>query len=149
MFRNGSETRRILWALLTVLAALAMGGGRRSGIARRVRKKDREHVVAPGEDLYHLAVGFGLALEHLAFANGWEPPAPGSPHALAGARSQGPAGTLPQKAWSSTCRSAGLPVPSGRFKKFFPWPSASRAVSPPPGFLHPDQSGGQPHLASP
>lgn len=35
--------------------------------------REREHLVAPGENLYLLAQQYGLAIEHLAFANGLEP----------------------------------------------------------------------------
>lgn len=52
-------------AFLWAVAAPVMADGIR-GVAGR----DREHVVASGENLYGLAQQYGLAIEHLAFANG-------------------------------------------------------------------------------
>ncbi len=43
------------------------------GIWREVRGKDRTHVVKNGENLYTIAQKYGLAIEHIAFANGRDP----------------------------------------------------------------------------
>ncbi len=43
------------------------------GIWREVKGKDRNHVVKSGENLYTIAKNYGLAIEHLAFANGRDP----------------------------------------------------------------------------
>ena len=43
------------------------------GIWREVKGKDRTHVVKSGENLYTIAKNYGLAIEHLAFANGRDP----------------------------------------------------------------------------
>ena len=41
--------------------------------ARQVVGKDRVHVVQTGENLYSIAKSYGLAIEHLAFANNLSP----------------------------------------------------------------------------
>lgn len=51
----------LLWAALAPAAAEEIRG---------VAGRDREHVVAAGENLYGIAQQYGLAIEHLAFANG-------------------------------------------------------------------------------
>ncbi len=43
------------------------------GIWREVKGKDRTHVVKSGENLYTIAQKYGLAIEHIAFANGRDP----------------------------------------------------------------------------
>ncbi|MGI5843149.1 MAG: L,D-transpeptidase family protein [Candidatus Xenobium sp.] len=139
MSRNGSETRRILWALLiTVLAALAMGQVAAAQELRGVVGKDREHVVAPGEDLYHLAVGFGLALEHLAFANGL---GTSSTWVAAGTHLRVPGrrvlpGNPPAEGLVVNLPERGVFLfRQGRFKKFFPL-----AIGQPGGFATPQGS---------
>ncbi len=124
MSRNGSETRRALWVLLiTILAALATGQVAGAQDLRTVVGQDREHVVAPGENLYRLAVGFGLALEHLAFANGL---GTSSTWVAAGTRLRVPGrrvlpGNPPAEGLVINLPERGVfQFRQGRFKKFYP-----------------------------
>ncbi|MGM9991612.1 MAG: L,D-transpeptidase family protein [Candidatus Bruticola sp.] len=43
------------------------------GVWRKVKGRDRTHVVQAGENLYTIAQNYGLAIEHLAFANDRDP----------------------------------------------------------------------------
>jgi len=121
---NGSEVRRALLVLLgLVLANVAAGQAASAQDLRGVVGQDREHVVAPGENLYRLAVDFGLALEHLAFANGlgtsstWV--APGTRLRVPGRRIL--PGNPPAEGLVINLPERGVFLfRQGRFKKFYP-----------------------------
>ena len=66
------DLRGLVILALALVLGLGAGGARAEGL-RGVVGQDREHVVAPGENLYGLAQQYGLAIEHLAFANGLSP----------------------------------------------------------------------------
>lgn len=72
----------LLLMLLAVLPLCASAPAGAQGV-RGVAGRDREHVVVAGENLYGLAQQYGVAIEHLAFANGLDT---GSVYVAAGTR---------------------------------------------------------------
>ncbi len=71
MSEVGKAVRNLVLFLLLVLACPWHPASARG--LREVVGRDREHVVQAGENLYGLAQQYGLAIEHLAFANSLSP----------------------------------------------------------------------------
>ena len=60
---------RILIAIFA-LVSLAASSGAQAQVSRPLVGNEREHQVVAGENLYQIALSYGLAIEHFAFANG-------------------------------------------------------------------------------
>lgn len=61
------------WIGLLLLWGLLFSSSVQGGEARLVVGHDRHHIVHSGENLFTIAQNYGLAIEHLAFANGRDP----------------------------------------------------------------------------
>ena len=93
------------------------------GVWREVKGKDRTHVVKSGENLYTIAQNYGLAIEHIAFANGRDPNninvAPGTSLVIPGRRVL--PGNPPENGLVVNLPERGVYLfRNGSFEKFYP-----------------------------